>query len=78
MTNEMLSLARDNQRRAGVENAEFLKGMHQHSLRGFVRIAAAPMLFEERETEVGIGEGIAPEEGRGESRASPEWSTRPT
>src|SRR6202035_4124325 len=30
MTDEMLSLARDNQRKAGVENAEFLKGEIEH------------------------------------------------
>src|SRR5205085_5303208 len=30
MTDEMLSLARDNQRKAGVENVEFLKGEIEH------------------------------------------------
>ena len=30
MTNEMLALARENQRKAGVENAEFLKGEIEH------------------------------------------------
>jgi ubiquinone/menaquinone biosynthesis C-methylase UbiE len=30
MTDEMLALARDNQRRAGVENVEFLKGEIEH------------------------------------------------
>jgi arsenite methyltransferase len=30
MTDEMLALARDNQRKAGVENAEFLKGEIEH------------------------------------------------
>jgi SAM-dependent methyltransferase len=30
MTNEMLALARENQRKAGIENAEFLKGEIEH------------------------------------------------